>query len=144
MRRNRCKESYLLEFQVGNRLNMSPAIEGLKASRSSIMAHVLHIHTSSKESLAKAAFGTFVTWVSSATVCSSCTGCGRDENPWWARLPTPCDQRGGQKPCMLMRKCCRQVTILHSSCKAVWHNKCPTPCEKISIIVRHIQYIIYD
>lgn len=59
---------YLLEFQVGNRLNMSPAIEaslapgipGMKASRSSIMAHIRHVHTSSKESLAKAAFGTFV------------------------------------------------------------------------------------
>ena len=81
---------YLLEFQVGNRLKMSPAIEaslalgipGLKASRSSIMAHILHVHTSSKESLAKAAFGTCVTGVSSAMACSSCTGCGRDENPW--------------------------------------------------------------
>ena len=85
---------------------MSPAIEaslalgipGMKASRSSIMAHILHVHTSSKESFANAAFGTCVTCVSSATVCSSCTGCGRDENPWWARLPTPCDQRAGQKP----------------------------------------------
>lgn len=81
---------YLLEFQVGNRLNTSPALEaglaiaipGIKASGSSIMAHILHVHTSSKDSLAKAAFGTFVTCVSSATVCSSCTGCGRDENPW--------------------------------------------------------------
>lgn len=42
---------YLLEFQVGNRLKMSPAIEadlalgipGLKASRSSITAHIVNL-----------------------------------------------------------------------------------------------------